>query len=122
MTHTHEDLTLTLATAIRLGAAKRPQTTGTLYSEAEDATCVLGAAFEGVFGRLPDEDHGLDLLIERFPVLMVIADCPGAGCLEPTGWLLDCLCTHLNDAHRWTRESIADVVEPIEISRARGGA
>lgn len=62
--------------------------------------------------------------VDRFPVYSLKVPCP-LGCShaipsyfigeesQPTAHVNQ-VCAHLNDKHRWTREKIADWLEPIE--------
>ena len=101
---------LRLSEAIRLGSLLHPQGFGGLRIYGKNmtvsATCALGAAEEAgyirTFGTAP----------RQFA-------CPHHRC----GIRLDISATtemiiHLNDAHRWTREAIADWVQGIEDAEA----
>lgn len=100
------------------------------------STCVIGAALVGVFGS-PQEfvcdskamhdfedtnNRNLSELGEIFPILKmsytIPVDCTGAHFNTLANVrrapLLNIL-VHLNDAHHWSREQIADWVETLEI-------
>ncbi len=104
-----------LADAIRAGAKQGPQLRISMHRPADNATCAIGAAKLGL--GLPMSDS----LLIRFPWLLALAQCPAA---EPTDFLyLADLCEghtrfamlwHLNDAHCWSREQIADWIMLIE--------
>jgi hypothetical protein len=104
--------------AILAGCRRRKQTKGTLFSEALDGSvysCALGAAYEGVAGEVCcDNNRAYDRLRQIFPIIMnKEARCPVRGC--SVMFRLDCIITHLNDSHGWSRERIAlEVVRPNE--------
>ena len=95
-----------LATAIRLGAERRPiQAYGSYFAGAR-SSCALGAAYEGMY-RLPEQADALRprRLDRLFDCLEnTIRTCP-EGCRKrlPLGPLI----VHLNDDHQWSRERIA---------------
>lgn len=99
---------MTLSDAIRLGAMMKPQAFGSLRDES-GATCAMGAA-EDALGRRPYA------VFPKHPALRAV--CP--ACAYAPTQLNGCLYTiaHLNDAHHWTREAIADWVEAIERQHA----
>lgn len=90
--------------AMRLGAMLGPQLVGVLVNSA-GGFCARGAALLGA-----GENN-----LYMFPVETALrCDCP-AGCflavpLRNLGYTV----VHLNNDHRWTREQIADWLEPIE--------
>jgi hypothetical protein len=106
--------------AILAGCRRRKQTKNTLFWKALDGSvysCALGAAYEGVAGEVCwDSNRTYDRLSETFPVLRKGARCPVRGCAEPMMFhSLECIITHLNDGHGWSRERIAlEVVKPNE--------
>src|SRR5437667_10947245 len=82
---------MSLREAITRGAALRPQAFGvvTVGPRGGERTCVEGAAYEGLTGRLAEADsyiHCKVVLIQELPELKM----------------------HLNDYHVWNREAIAD--------------
>lgn len=92
-----------LSEAMRLGAMLHPQHfyAAWMLDDRQEilATCALGAA--NVAGY---EDDGFALWA---------ATCPVCANLAP--WHnVSSIIAHLNDDHRWTRETIADWVETIE--------
>lgn len=92
-----------LSEAIRLGAMLKPQIHGE-YSTLE-GSCALGAACDAA-GSL----NGF-----REILMKVSCVCPGDVCwAEPEKGVLSSIIIHLNDAHLWTREQIADWVESME--------
>jgi hypothetical protein len=106
--------------AILAGCRRRKRTKNTLFSEALDGSvysCALGAAYEGIAGDVCwDNNRAYDRLHKTFPVLNKEARCPVRACSASMMFLtLDCIITHLNDAHGWSRERIAlEVVRPNE--------
>jgi hypothetical protein len=99
-----------LSEAIRLGSMLRPQGFGHMWSGGK--SCAVGAAYEALgYGDgkdvfLPRDLY--DLLISR----IFLMPC---GCTPyQLRFSLVTAITHLNDAHRWTRERIADWVETLE--------
>lgn len=104
----------TLSEAIREGAKLAPQVCG-FGMVARGATCALGAALHALTGMLPfDSSHGYDVIESTYPYANA-ADpnlrCPACNMTVPR---LLMGVYHLNDAHRWTRERIADFVEQYE--------
>jgi hypothetical protein len=101
-----------LSKAIREGAKLRPQAFGAYVCG--DATCVEGAAIDGLNGRkMPNMGLAVtDTLRAHYPFMTQDADCPVCG--DEYAANVDCVMVHLNDAHRWSREQIADWVEQFE--------
>ena len=100
-----------LSEAIRLGAMLGPQCFGDGFGP-NNATCAIGAALLAA----GQKDSSVSIW-EVFPITSLPYKCPvcGAGSnylhiKHGFGWAI----THLNDAHRWTRERIADWVEGEE--------
>ena len=103
-----------LATAIRLGAARRPQCFGSYFDE-RGGSCALGAAYDGMY-ELPRQAREPGEIVPRhlerlFHCLEdVVKRCPevanGVSCRKrlPLGAMI----VHLNDDHGWTREQIAE--------------
>ena len=114
-----------LSEAIRLGAMMKPQAFGVLIDD-NGGTCALGAAYDafgikfdasGIPNGYLDE---LDLWLHRIIELQA-ATCPECGLNTPAIGLIP----HLNDAHRWTRQRIADFVglyEPLPIPESEDSA
>lgn len=103
-----------LSEAIRLGAMLRPQGRGKFLEQG--ATCALGGALEAV-GEEPMK-YGMGnygAVERRWPVVNTRAPHPlgeRAGYVYPTPiWRA---IEDLNDCRGWTREQIADWLEPIE--------
>ena len=101
-----------LAAAIRKGAERRPDQAFGDYFIGRNASCALGAAYEGIYrlaedmgGRRPTKDFEwfFDCLDS------VIRWCPVEGCKKHL--VLSAMIVHLNDAHEWTREEIATWLE-----------
>ena len=116
-----------LSEAIRLGAMMKPQAFGDLIG-AHGGTCALMAALEAAgipqtqyegTGRV---SNGREQVASPRLVWVIPAEwrsvmhakhatCPECGSDQVyIGYLIP----HLNDAHYWTREQIADFVESIE--------
>lgn len=99
-----------LSEAIRLGAMLKPQS---FYDyEIAGGTCAIGAALDAI-GALSSFDDDA----EFFPILrreQRDVQCP--ACRQ---WLsyASGVIVHLNDAHHWTRERIADWVETVEAAQ-----
>ena len=110
--------TMTLSEAIRLGSMLGPQIRGHFVGP-DHSSCALGAAMiaVGYHNRLATRWELKVLLKALFPITTSIVRCPSCGAAVRTrclvGYLAGCI-VHLNDAHRWTREQIADWVETIE--------
>src|SRR5215471_8024509 len=114
-----------LSEAIRLGAMMKPQACG-VWIDDNGGTCALGAAYDafgikfdasGIPNGYLDE---LDLWLHRIIELQA-ATCPECGLNTPAIGLIP----HLNDAHRWTRQRIADFVglyEPLPIPESEESA
>ena len=99
---------LRLSEAIRLGAMLKPQVFGILRDGI--GTCALGAALEAC-GIVANHLNNLEYVINRWPWTDAkFHNCPGCGYWGYPSAVI----THLNDAHHWTREQIADWVETIE--------
>lgn len=97
-----------LADFIRHGAERRPEQAFGDYYKGNTASCALGAAYEAMYylpanaeGTRPTRD--LDWF---FDCLDTVKPCPHEGCRKRI--FLAALLVHLNDDHRWSRESIAD--------------
>lgn len=60
----------TLSQAIRIGSTFRPQCTDLFFSEADNATCAIGAAIEAIYGEdaLFDAPRHVGHLKQRFGV------------------------------------------------------
>ncbi len=101
-----------LASAIRAGAARRPEQAFGDYYIGQAASCALGAAYEGIYrlakdmeGRRPTKD-----LTWFFDCLEgSLRWCPVDDCKKHL--LLAAMIVHLNDAHHWSREQIASWLE-----------
>lgn len=93
-----------LSDAIRLGSMLHPQGFGKLavldLHGQILATCALGAAVQAGY--------------VRGSLLVAVASCPVCDGVAQGRQLI----THLNDAHHWTREAIADWVESLESAQA----
>jgi hypothetical protein len=103
---------MTLAEAVRLGAAKRPQCYGLPFRYEQPGilgSCFAGAAYEGLTGQVDLEyargSRVYDVLRAAFPIATREVICPVDGCGD-SGPLLSAG-AHLNDIHEWTREAIA---------------
>src|SRR5688572_30015854 len=120
---------LTLSEAIKKGAKLRPQAYGRfrktsrpIYRRGKppkvvSATCALGAAKEAAGVRA----IGLsmrDALYIRFPLLEDVVETMPCGCSAENSrygpWTVRAAIFHLNDTHRWRRETIAQWVKTLE--------
>jgi hypothetical protein len=103
-----------LATAIRSGAKRRPEQAFGDYFIGRQASCALGAAYEGMY-RLPKEMGGqrpTKDLVRLFECLEgTVQRCPVKGCKKQL--LLSAMLVHLNDGHQWSREQIAGWLEHL---------
>lgn len=132
-----------LSEAIRIGAGLGPQAFGTLnrtkrkywlFGPAVNEYCALGAAFQVGGAReiertitessnfMPFRGNAKALKVGSKTtyldhpwtrVTWLVANCPACDRKDET---LFRLIPHLNDDHRFTREAIADFIEPIEIA------
>ena len=101
-----------LASAIRAGAARRPDQAFGDYFIGSRASCALGAAYEGMYrlardmdGKRPTKD-----LTSFFDCLEgTVRKCPIEGCKKSL--ILSAMIVHLNDHHEWSREQIATWLE-----------
>lgn len=99
-----------LSEAIRLGAMLKPQAYGPFSSI---GSCALRAACDavGIHDRLEGLFNYSELAV-HFPLLRTLhQSCPVCGRRDD----LMFVSYHLNDAHHWTRERIADWVESLEM-------
>ena len=99
-----------LAQFIRTGANRRPDQAFGDYYRGRNASCALGAAYEGIY-RLPEEvgkvrPQRLDRLFDCLEG--TIRRCP-EGCKKSL--ILAAMIIHLNDGHQWDRERIAAWVQ-----------
>ena len=104
-----------LSEAIRLGAMMKPQAFGVLIDDDNGRTYALGAAYDAVgikFDASGLPNGYLDELVLWLHRIIELeaATCPECGVNTPAIGLIP----HLNDAHRWTRQRIADFVERYE--------
>jgi hypothetical protein len=101
-----------LAAVIRAGVKRRPEQAFGDYFVGRQASCALGAAYEGIYrlaadmsGRRPTKD-----LVSFFDCLEgSVRGCPVKGCEKHL--LLSAMIVHLNDRHEWSRETIAAWLE-----------
>jgi len=108
-----------LATAIRVGSERRPEQAFGDYFIGRHASCALGAAYEGVYrlaedmgGKRPTKD-----LAWFFDCLENTArSCPVDGCKKHL--MLSGMIIHLNDHHEWSREQIANWLDPPRLEQA----
>jgi hypothetical protein len=109
-----------LAKAILDGSQARPEQAYGEYFEGRRASCALGAAYEGMY-PLPAEASGIrPRHLERlFDCLeYTLRSCP-EGCRKRLA--LGAMILHLNDDHRWTRETIAEWVTGPSDTQAQQG-
>lgn len=103
-----------LSEAIRLGATMKPQGFGSLLvvgSNGREYTCAMGAAFDAV-GAAQDIRAVAFVFPGYSRKVFPICD----ACKLPARVGVTSMVMHLNDAHSWTREKIADWVEEQEVS------
>lgn len=98
---------LRLYEAIRLGAMLRPQIRGRLFGEG--GSCALGAAIEATGTKYGTNSY--DAIPERFAFSQYRMACSLIG---PGSYRIVTIVEAFNDTHKWTREAIADWLEPIE--------
>ena len=101
-----------LAAAIRAGAARRPDQAFGDYFVGRQASCALGAAYEGMYRLASDMDGQRPTtdLTAYFDCLEgTMWNCPIEGCRKRL--LLSAMIVHLNDHHAWSREQIASWLE-----------
>jgi hypothetical protein len=102
---------MTLSEAIRLGSMLGPQIRGRYYGP-NHSSCAIGAALLAI-GKDAETSPA-----PYFPQLHIVAVCPSCNLLPKrfpnSHFSLWAIIAHLNDAHRWTRQQIADWVETIE--------
>lgn len=97
--------------AIREGAKLRPQGTGRLFER--NRSCAIGAGIEAL--GFKDKADGMIVGAMFFSPLYPYLDTTDAACpVCSTVHRLTNQLVHLNDAHYWTRESIADWLESEE--------
>lgn len=112
--------------AIRLGAMLKPKGTGSCYAlsynydldQSVEVTCANGAALDAI-GKLTGESSDMIGVGQYFPVSNVSGHaCPVCGAFKVIAGMtnLRWMVAHINDAHEWTREQIADWVEGIEMA------
>jgi hypothetical protein len=112
MEHTRHDEN-ELARAIELGTRRRPEQAFGHYFVGRNASCALGAAYEGMY-RLPEEaGQILPKRLERlFDCLEgTVRRCPADGCHKTL--ILAAMLVHLNDDHVWSRERIVAWLEEV---------
>lgn len=104
-----------LASYIRAGMERRPEQAHGDYFKGKNASCALGAAYDGMY-RVPGDPSktrptkDLDRIFNCLE--STIRRCPAEGCQKRLG--LAVIIVHLNDDHCWSREQIADWVASID--------
>jgi len=95
--------------AIRLGAMNKPQGRGSFNSAW--GTCAIGAALDAV-GLLSKEQVNMATAVRQWPVLDKYIQHPRCNLayIQPLRMTI----VELNDVHGWTRERIAEGLQPIE--------
>jgi len=99
-----------LSSAIRAGSALGPQAFGE-WRDDNGATCALGAAAAAELGA--EYEGGINLG-EFWPYGDTARTFCPKGCFPYSNVHVFGLVVHLNDAHKWTREQIADWLESEE--------
>lgn len=107
------DKKLYLSDMIRLGAAMKPQAFGALHDD-NGGSCAMGAAMDGAGSC---GEHSI-LNMPGYFDLINFGDgkcdqCDYQGDVNNLSNL--CIVAHLNDAHKMSREDIADLVEAREV-------
>jgi hypothetical protein len=99
-----------LASYIRAGAERRPEQAFGDYFRGPNASCALGAAYDGMYHVPgdPTKTRPTRDLDRMFDCLEALRQCPAEGCHKKLG--LAAVIVHLNDDHTWSREQIADWV------------
>lgn len=122
-----------LSDAIRLGSTLRPQAFGGLVTMVKTdgqapviGSCAMGAAAEAlgiitidVNGHADVDTPAYERWWASFRAPLHLYSCPDPKCTYTNrhSMCLNTAVVHLNDAHCWTREAIADwvaTVEPLE--------
>jgi hypothetical protein len=98
------------------GSKIRKQVTGAYFING--GSCALGAAYEGAGLARYEDGNRFSLEIANFNMADSIA-ISRAPCGDMRNETLYPVITHLNDAHCWTREAIAEWVKTIEDERTR---
>ena len=104
-----------LASYIREGSQRRPEQARGDYFKGQNASCALGAAYDGMY-RVPGDPgrtrptKDLDRIFTCLE--STIRRCPAEGCQKKLG--LAVVIVHLNDDHCWSREQIADWVAGLD--------
>ena len=108
---------------IRLGALLRPQAFGAYFWEGK--SCAMGAAYESLHGaeaeQTTEAEQTIDFKWSEFPVAEVAVPARPTlhGCCWHNSGTIRAIVQHLNDGHCWTRNQIADWLEPIEEALGR---
>lgn len=110
-----------LSEAISLRGIKKPQGRGARSIVSRYAPCALGGALQAIGQQPETPNEAYDAIRENWPFVREPAMCPCCGrnhrekVLDPTGgeYILAVI-VFLNDAHRWTRNQIADWVATVE--------
>jgi uncharacterized Zn-finger protein len=102
--------TLSLSQAIRLGSMLKPQCFGA--DRKDGGTCVRAAACDAV---------GIDSWFDAPREWLNFSHDTEAVCPEcgRQSYLSSIAAYCLNDAHRWSRERIADFIEQVEVSQQK---
>lgn len=100
-----------LSEAMRLGASMKPQCFGSLYITNSQgwvvATCAIGAVYNAFSKSFCEFPHEIQVFLHRAPCPCPVPDCNSRA----DGRDLEEVIMHLNDDHKWSRESIADFIE-----------
>jgi len=97
-----------LSEAIRAGAKLRPQGFGSGLERKPGTSCATLAAGEAFLGVMCRDEVQAYKVIKNAGIdtcNIFLTKCPQC---DSSGFSLWCLCIHLNDTHRWSREEIAD--------------
>lgn len=102
------DMKRSFSEDMRLGSMLSPQVCSDGYFS-ERGTCAIGAIAEARNIRSSVEIAYLEMAMNL--LVTGTLNCPQCGDRKMT---LSSAVIHLNDAHKWTREAIADWVETVE--------
>ena len=78
---------------------------GYAETDGHTASCALGAAADGIYQDAEDIDFYIAFCLTEAPV-----DCPDCSKNDKLVEMIP----HINDAHRWSRERIANWLEAID--------
>ena len=106
-------MSMRLSEAIRLGATMKPKES--IFMISDRGTCAYGAALDAIgFTRFEITVRGMSHIVETWQATLAAMEAtPCPACNARAGGIG--IVPHLNDAHNWSREQIADFVELHEL-------